>query len=340
MIIRPIHISSALLALAALPFTVSAATDFFGPIIPQSGACICANPASAMDWGCVIIVFHNVLNALFSFGILAVVFFIAIAGFGLMTNGSNPAARTKARNRLLNAVVGLALILCSFLLVDTIMKALYDPNTAFSGGTFGPWNKILAEPGKECLAVNTTPIQLTDGSVIGSLIATGKDILNPGTEGSSATNETGNVPGPSTRGLCTPSSLQQAGWDSNLASKMSCVTKYENGSCNPSAPSGTDIGSDGKSVSIGIFQVNISANNMNYPACERLNGGQPLNCTQAFAGGAYTASNHSTHVSNPGLYTTCRAAASDPSCNTAAAQTIYQKQGIKAWGTAAQNNCS
>ncbi|MDB5237359.1 MAG: hypothetical protein JWL88_461 [Parcubacteria group bacterium] len=216
--IRSTHIFSALLALAALPLSALAATtDFFGPIVPQSGACICA---TAMDWGCVVIVFHNILNALVSFGLLAVVFFIALAGFGLMTNGSDSAARTKARNRLLNAIVGLALILGAFLLVDTVLKALYDPSATFSGGAFGSWDKILAGNGKDhCLALNKNPGGLTNGTVVGTLQA----IENPGTANSSSgsSGAGGPIPGSFTYDPGIQAQTGQA--SAALTSLLSCM---------------------------------------------------------------------------------------------------------------------
>jgi len=151
--------------------------------------------------------------------------------------------------------------------------------------------------------------------------------------------DTPSAPLPNTKGDCTPDALAADGWTN--PNQMSCVTKYENGSCNLSTPSGTDIGSDGNSVSIGKFQINISANNLNYPACTALNGGAPLNCTSAFAGGMYTSKNHGTYVTNSSLYATCVAAASNNACNTAAAQDLLTKSNgsITPWGTAARVAC-
>lgn len=180
---RATLLSSSLVTLSALPFVASAAaTDFFGPIVPQGGDCLCPN--SAMNWGCVLKVFENVQNALVSLGVLAVIFFIAWAGFSLMTGGSNPGTRQKAVNRMLNAVVGLVLILGSWLIVDTVMKYLYDPTTAFSSKQFGPWNTILGgDPKSYCLAVNEHPGQLTNGTTVGEVITS---VTNPGTANSSS----------------------------------------------------------------------------------------------------------------------------------------------------------
>ncbi|KND50804.1 MAG: hypothetical protein AB202_00150 [Parcubacteria bacterium C7867-007] len=182
MVAKRALLSFVLFTLVSVPLSVFAAeTSFFGPIIPQEGdKCYC--PGKAMDWGCALEVFQNVLNALISLGVVAVVFFIGWAGFLLMTGGSNPATRTKAKNRMLSGVVGLAVILGAFLIVDTVMKILYNPDTALEKGTFGPWNEILS--GAEdnyCVVVNETPGVLNNGSVMDII----SNALNLGTTNSS-----------------------------------------------------------------------------------------------------------------------------------------------------------
>jgi hypothetical protein len=299
-------------------------------IVPsQCTACPCG-------FGGILQLVQNLINAGVSLGVVAMIFVIAYAGASFMLNPTNPETRTKARSMLINVVVGMVVLLSAWLVVDFIMKTLYN-----DGAQYGPWNSILAP-----IAGDTSCIQATTPHAISGILGSiangtfnGSQTGNGGTGGTGGGVPSG-PPAPATRGICTPTGLGQYGWPSNLTTKMSCVTRFENGSCNASAPSGTDIGRDGNSVSIGLFQVNISANNLNTPACEQFNSGQPLNCTQAFGGGAYTASNHQTFVTNQRLYQVCRAAASNPSCNTSEAINIYNKQGIKAWGTAAQNNCS
>lgn len=76
-------------------------------------------------------------------GILTVVFgFVALAaGWEMVTSGGNPAALSSAKQKLLNAVIGLLLVLAAWLLVDILMRSLL----AGAGGTipgYGPWNSI------------------------------------------------------------------------------------------------------------------------------------------------------------------------------------------------------
>lgn len=290
-------------------------------------------PGSPLGIGAVVVLLQNLMNAAVSLTVIVMTLVIAYAGFLFLTSPFNSENRSKAKTTLWNTVVGVFLVLSAWLIMDFAMKILYNPEATFGGKAIGPWNEVLVG-GDACIRQGET------GPLFGSIPFSpdGGPQVDSGV-GAGGTGAGTSVPTPATRGVCTPAGLQKAGWPTNLANKMSCVTKYENASCNASAPSGTDIGADGRSVSIGLFQVNISAHDMNYPACTALNNGQPLNCTRAFSGGAYTASNHATRVRDQRLYTICRAVASNPSCNTAAAYEIYKKQGIGAWGTRAQNAC-
>jgi hypothetical protein len=72
-----------------------------------------------------------------------------------MTSGGNPEARNRGRNMLLNVVIGLVILLSAWLVVDFVMKTLYNPDTTTSDGKkFGPWNSILqGSASDQCIAV-------------------------------------------------------------------------------------------------------------------------------------------------------------------------------------------
>lgn len=94
-------------------------------------------------------------------GILTVVFgFVALAaGWEMVTSGGNPAALSSAKQKLLNAVIGLLLVLAAWLLVDILMRSLL----AGAGGTipgYGPWNSVRC--GSMTAAAVVTP---TYGSI-------------------------------------------------------------------------------------------------------------------------------------------------------------------------------
>ena len=332
---------AALLLLIFLPeFAHAAAGNFFGPIISNQCNCdyaISANgqttPWSAPAWGCILQTIQNLTSLAVTMATVIITIFIAWAGFTYMTSGGSAEKRQLANKRIMNAVIGLLIVLCAYLIVDSLLKVIYDPTNAKD---FGPWNSILGPQGQaDCLAPVAPPTALPG---LSNANASGGGGVAGGTSATPATGTSGTPPAQNSNNSCSATALAPV--FGSQAAEMSCVTKYEDGSCNPSAPSGTDKGADGNSVSYGLFQVNISANNLSsYPACEAAVSNQPLNCTQAFSGGAYTASNHQTRVSNQGLYNTCVTAASNPACNEQAAQTILNKQGIGAWGTNAQNNC-
>jgi hypothetical protein len=328
--------------LVAPHFSYAALTGLNTAIFPAQ--CTCTGLAgsgstypSAPDFGCVLQVIDNLMSAVVAFSTLIITIFIARAGFMFMTSPNSEEAKVKARNSLVNAVIGILIVLAAYLLIDSILKVIYNSDASFQNGSgqaaeLGPWNALLSPSGAQNCLVQQKPPGIT--TAVGQLANT---TANAG-GGSTASN-----PSQNTRGDCTASGLQSDGMNSSISSTMSCITKSEDTSCALGAKSGTDIGTDKQSVSIGMFQINISANNLSqYPACEAAVNNQPLNCTQAFSGGVYTASNHQTHVSGTGqnLYNTCVSAASNPQCNVQAAQDQYlNKGGSKNWGTTAQHNC-
>ena len=317
---RAILLSTGAAALAALPLSALAATtDFFGPIVPQGGSCLCPN--TAMDWGCLLQVFQSVMNFLISFSILAVVFFIAWGGFTLITSGGNPSARTQATNRMLNAVVGLVLILGAWLIVDSVMKYLYNPSTAFSGQQFGPWNTILgSDPNAKCLRYNAHPGLLNNGNIIGDIITA----ANPGTSGSSALTTTG-------PGACSAAALQSAvpGMPTSEANTLACLAKPES-NC---GTSNQNYNWNKGSSAYGPFQITLKGNApcFNNSACQQAAGvNGSLDCSTGF-------DSHGNPIPGSSVVAACQRAAINLQCSAQAADCVYKKQGPAAW-TADQNS--
>lgn len=146
---RSVYIHLAVLAvLFIMPqFAHAATTEFFGPIFPGD---ICNCVGSAPAWGCVLQVFQNVLNAFVSLSVIGISLYIAYSGIQLMMNPTNEEKRTQARQGFTNAIIGLLIVLCAWLLVDSVMKVLYNS----SDTKFGPWYSILSPDGAErCLEV-------------------------------------------------------------------------------------------------------------------------------------------------------------------------------------------
>jgi hypothetical protein len=82
----------------------------------------------------------------FLFIIFAVI--LAFAGFGLVTSGGNHHALDEAKNRFVNAFIGLIIVLAAWLIVDTLMRGLVGrpnaegqvPNGQVSGWLY--WNEV------------------------------------------------------------------------------------------------------------------------------------------------------------------------------------------------------
>lgn len=161
--------------LAPMP-TFAASATFLGPIVPQ--ACHCDNQSvqgatdgsqvnSAPDWGCVLQVIQNLVNFGVTLAMTLFTIYLVITGFSFITSAGSSEARSKAKTRFANVFIGLAVMLCAWLIVDFVMKQLYNPDatvSGVSGGTkFGPWNAILAgTPGSECIRP-TEPTKIQTG---------------------------------------------------------------------------------------------------------------------------------------------------------------------------------
>jgi hypothetical protein len=175
-----------LLTLAVMPFAASAqSTGFFSGnlIIPEE--CQCRNqPApdgtlitTAPDFGCVLQVAQNVLNAIFYFAIILVVLYIVYVGFLYLSaafSGNSPGNLSAAKTRIVNVVVGVIVILAAWLIVDFVMKSLYDD------AEFGPWNRILAGEGSNRCIVANEPKGIISGTVDIILGNGGNSVPAPG----------------------------------------------------------------------------------------------------------------------------------------------------------------
>lgn len=167
------------------PFTASAATaNFFGPII--STECNCEGQtgsggvtmATAPDYGCVLQTVQNLVNLTISLSVIVAVFVIVLVSFQFMMSVTNPEAKTAAKQRLISVLVGMLLILSAWLIVDFVMKSLYD-----SSGDFGPWNSILMDEDGEnrCIQVAAPPPPLPSITVATPGAGTGTASTQTGT---------------------------------------------------------------------------------------------------------------------------------------------------------------
>lgn len=127
-----------LLALTVLLTPISAAAQF-GPIVPEvCRICPCG-------FGGVLAIIQNLINFLIAISIIIATLIMVWAGVMYIMSATNPESRSTANKMLMNAVIGIMIILSAWLMVDFVMKTLY-------GGQFGPWNTILlGGTGDSCL---------------------------------------------------------------------------------------------------------------------------------------------------------------------------------------------
>ena len=116
-----------------------ASAAIWDPVI--DGRCVCPN--SAPDWGCVIQTVQNVMNLAVSLAVVIATLVIAYAGAIWLVSPVNPKSREMGRTMLLNAVIGLVVLLAGWIFVDFLMKQLYNESANSNGVTLGPWNEIL-----------------------------------------------------------------------------------------------------------------------------------------------------------------------------------------------------
>ena len=120
---------------------------------------------------------QNLMNFMIALAVIFMTLFIVWAGFLFIMSATNPESRSKARSMLINAFIGLFIVLSAWLIVDFVMKQLYG------GGTFGPWNQILQIDDSDGLCiVGKTPQKIDNlpvviGAGVNGVIAT------PGTAG-------------------------------------------------------------------------------------------------------------------------------------------------------------
>jgi hypothetical protein len=349
---------------ALIPTAAAQAITIFGLSIPCS-----------QGWDCTLCAGVSVIQGLINFAIL-IAFPIAALLFGyagalIMTSAANPSGLKKGIDIFKSVGIGFALVLCGWLIVDTIMHTViinqnpsYFPNKTwntvgtcadrtdmtkksvaellfgvFQSGSPTPVNSVTCPAGSVSAGssgcadtvnhVFVQPVGYTcnvgkfDPLTAACVDSSGNFVGVPQGAGTLGTGTLPQAPGD-----CSSSALSSTWGDA--ASTMSCIIQGESG-CVANKASGVDITSDGNPFSLGLYQINLTqggpAGNLNFPECSAAVGvSGNLNCTSAFS-----EKNTSATVVNQSLYNSCVQAASNPACNTAAAQYLYSKGGFTPW---------
>ncbi len=221
-------------------------------------------------------------------GVLAVLFFV-VAGYLYMSGGDGVG---QAKKIIISTVTGLIILFSAFLFLNTINPDL----TSFTGLTLD--NMVCGSQNVVC----TAP---TSNFVNGAASTTG-GITSTGGSGIAACSV-------AVSSTASPAALQQIFGNNAIAASK--IAQAES-SGNPGA-GGDTCEIDGNNASIGLFQINISANSL--PAS--VTGGTALNCPSAFNGSASAATldpatkDYKCSVSNQALYDQCTNAMEDPNQN-------------------------
>jgi hypothetical protein len=193
----------ALSALTLLPeFAHAQITSTFTIIVPVN-QCNCTSLNSAPDWGCVLVTLKAVLQDAVVFATILIAILIAWTGIAYLMAPVNAEAKTKARQRLFNAVIGLVITLCAWLLIDSILGVIYNANASAGGVTLGAWNSVLSDTNT---ADNCIAVQSGSRNLPGLGLGNGTDAAANANGGTAGTGTSGAGGGGTTSGTCGSSS--------------------------------------------------------------------------------------------------------------------------------------
>ncbi|MCD5381641.1 MAG: pilin [Candidatus Pacebacteria bacterium] len=228
------------------PDIVSAAPN---PLVPCDGGP--NDPCNACKF---VELGNNIIGWLI--GIMMVVFaVIAVsAGFGLVTSGGNPDAKTKAKSKMTNAFIGLIIVLAAWIMIDTGMKALLDSsNGELENGvvkSWGPWNKIkctapVTGTGPTPSAPSPSGSGLTESAVLSSLSSAGIGVI-----------ASGKCYDPKIKTCTGLAGIQQSTLDNVLDVSSACP------SCSINVTAGTEVGHSNKCHQAGTcVDINCASKN-------------------------------------------------------------------------------
>lgn len=162
---------------------------------------------------------NNVLKWLI--GVLMVIFAIiaAYAGIKLVTSAGNVAAMTDAKSKLINAIIGLIIVLAGWILIDMLMKGLLD-GTAGKIEGFGFWSEIRC--GVQYSGIDRIDHPNPDGSR-GVATAGGVGSLDP-----AAISALAGIAAPDDK---VSAAAAAAGLDAEQAKNLQALMRVESGGC-------------------------------------------------------------------------------------------------------------
>lgn len=172
---------------------------------------------------------QQVYNFLIGAAGICALLMIVIGGFMYLTSAGNNSKMEKAKSVIADAIIGLLLVMATWLFLYTI-----NPDLVYI--------KKLGSPSQS-------------GTGAGSGAGTGAP-------GGAACGT------PATSGSCAPAALSGSCFDSSpeVLNKASYIC-YKESAGNETIPSGVDVCADGNPVSIGLFQINMTVHKINGLDC-------------------------------------------------------------------------
>jgi len=107
---------------------------------------------------------NGIIVWIIGFLVLMFAVLMVVAGFGLVTSGGNPSAKTAAKDKFVNALIGLLIVLSAWLLIDTIIRGLVSDDGYLSGSVSGRffWSEVQCTPPSEVRAGDRNTIALAE----------------------------------------------------------------------------------------------------------------------------------------------------------------------------------
>lgn len=277
-----------------------------GGIIPCGQSA--ANPCNSCD---VVVLANTVIKWLIGITFMFFAVMAVITGVKLVMAGGNSGALSDAKEAFTNLFIGLIIVLGAWLFVDTLLRFVLEGGETGNIQGYGPWSQVkcIEEtiPGIEKLSISEEEFK----AIAASDPDLARNLYAVGTGGGNCQADTA--------GACSASSLSSA--FGAAAGSAATILGAESG-CNPNSESKTDTTTDGRTYSVGLWQINLSTNKL---SCN----GKTLNCPSAFQDAGYR-NRYNVKVKkivNESLYRECVQLAKDPTCNSNAAAALYRNSG-------------
>jgi hypothetical protein len=169
-------------------------------------------------------------------GVMMIVFAIIFvsAGMKLVTSGGNPAAKTDAKEKLTNAIIGLIIVLAGWLLVDTLMRALLKGGTGQINGVM--WTTVTCQSQAETTLKSSTPSGGTPPPASGGTGLSEADALKALSSAGISVLSSGGCTDPTNKSCTGVAGMQQSTVDNIVAISSACSD------CGIVMTAGTEVG--------------------------------------------------------------------------------------------------